>query len=117
LDAQTYASWGVDYVKMDWCAHPGDHTAQQLYTMMSQSLNKTGHPFVFSICEWGHDAPWEWAPPISNLWRSGPDHIPLWWSPVGDQDPGTAGGTAQIINTLVDFLSIVVLDNGMTLIS
>uniref|UniRef100_A0A6B2L6E6 Alpha-galactosidase n=1 Tax=Arcella intermedia TaxID=1963864 RepID=A0A6B2L6E6_9EUKA len=96
LDAQTFASWGIDYVKMDWCHSPGQ-TAQELYSNFSLALNKTGHPMVFSICEWGKNSPWEWAPPISNLWRSGPDHVPVWWDPYYGQDPGTAGGTSQII--------------------
>jgi alpha-galactosidase len=93
----TYASWGVDYVKMDWCNHPGQYTAPELYQMMSDALNKTGRPILFSICEWGRYNPWEWAPAMSNMWRSGPDHLPLWWSPDTGQDPGTAGGTSQII--------------------
>jgi len=82
---------------MDWCGHPGQYTAPQLYQMMSDALNKTGRPILFSICEWGLYNPWEWAPPMANMWRSGPDHIPLWWSPDTGQDPGTAGGTSQII--------------------
>jgi len=97
LDAQTFASWGIDFVKMDWCGHPGGHEAQELYTMMRDALNKTGRPILFSLCEWGKYNVWEWGMEVGNIWRAGPDHIPLWWSPDSGQDPGTAGGTSQII--------------------
>jgi len=81
---------------MDWCGNPG-YPAQVLYTNMSKALNKTGRPILFSICEWGRFNVWEWGMDVANMWRSGPDHIPLWWSPDSGQDPGTGGGTSQII--------------------
>jgi len=96
-DAQTFASWGIDFVKMDWCGHPGGHTAQELYSMMRDSLNKTGRPILFSMCEWGLFDVWTWAKPVGNMWRAGPDHLPLWVAPDTGQDPGTSGGTAEII--------------------
>lgn len=96
-DADTYASWGIDYVKMDWCDHPSDYSAQQLYTMMSVALNQTGRPMFFAICEWGLYEPWLWAPEIANTWRVGPDHLPLWWTPETNQDPGQGQGDANII--------------------
>jgi alpha-galactosidase len=67
-DALTYASWGVDLVKMDWCGHPGNYSAPQLYGMMRDALNATGRPMVFSICEWGLYSPWLWGPSTGNLW-------------------------------------------------
>eukprot|EP01095_Lingulamoeba_sp_RSL-Kostka_P009897 TRINITY_DN3465_c0_g1_i1.p1 TRINITY_DN3465_c0_g1~~TRINITY_DN3465_c0_g1_i1.p1 ORF type:complete len:422 (-),score=134.95 TRINITY_DN3465_c0_g1_i1:69-1310(-) len=97
LDADTYASWGIDYVKMDWCDHPGGYSAQQLYTNMSQALNSTGRPMFFALCEWGLYDVWEWAGDVGNSWRVGPDHIPVWWSPKTNQDPGQGQGTANII--------------------
>jgi len=96
-DALTFASWGVDMVKMDWCGHPGGHTAKDLYTNMSNALNKTGRPILFNICGWGLSEPWTWAPAIANTWRVGPDHIPLWWTIPTNQDPGQGQGTANII--------------------
>lgn len=36
-----------------------------------------------SVCEWGLDKPWTWAPKIAATWRVGPDHIPAWWMPNG----------------------------------
>ena len=65
-------------MQMDWCAHPGGYTQQELYTNFSNALKNTGRDMFFSICEWGLVEPWTWAPAISNLWRTGPDHIPVW---------------------------------------
>jgi len=84
-------------VKMDWCGHPGGYSAQQLYSNFSNALNKTGHPFLFNVCGWGREDPWVWGPGISNTWRVGPDHIPLWWTWNMSQDPGQGQGTANII--------------------
>jgi len=50
-DADTYAAWGIDQVKMDWCYHPA-LPPPQVYGMMRDALNKTGRPILFSICEW-----------------------------------------------------------------
>ena len=61
LDAATYASWGVDYLKEDSCHASGDHkTAYADYGKMRDGLNKTGRPILFSLCGW-------------NAWYSGPD--------------------------------------------
>jgi alpha-galactosidase len=95
-DANTFASWGLDGVKMDWCDH-GSGTEKELYSEFSRALNKTGRPMLFYICGWGIQQPWEWAPAISNVWRAGPDHIPVYYLPPGSQDPGVGGGTWNVI--------------------
>eukprot|EP01120_Amphizonella_sp_Union-15-10_P005007 TRINITY_DN15748_c0_g1_i1.p1 TRINITY_DN15748_c0_g1~~TRINITY_DN15748_c0_g1_i1.p1 ORF type:complete len:414 (-),score=38.31 TRINITY_DN15748_c0_g1_i1:152-1393(-) len=97
LDASTYASWGVDWVKMDWCNHPGGYTAPELYGMMRDALNQTGRKIFFAICEWGLFDPWIWGNRTGNSWRVGPDHLPLWWTPETNQDPGQGQGTSNII--------------------
>ncbi|XP_022091561.1 alpha-N-acetylgalactosaminidase-like isoform X2 [Acanthaster planci] len=51
-DAQTYAEWGVDYVKMDGCHNLGPTLFPEGFINMSRALNATGRPFIFS-CEWG----------------------------------------------------------------
>lgn len=56
-DARTYAAWGVDYLKYDWC-HTGTQNAEASYTLMRDALHQAGRPVVFSICEWGKNAPW-----------------------------------------------------------
>ncbi|HVU23501.1 MAG TPA: glycoside hydrolase family 27 protein [Opitutus sp.] len=68
-DARTFASWGVDYLKYDWCDH-GTADARDAYKRMSEALKTAGRPVVFSLCEWGSNKPWEWAEPVGHLWRT-----------------------------------------------
>jgi alpha-galactosidase len=68
-DALTYARWGVDYLKYDWCS-TGDRNAQEAYAVMADALRSSGRPIVFSICEWGTAKPWLWAKTTGNLWRT-----------------------------------------------
>jgi alpha-galactosidase len=91
-DAQLYASWGIDYLKYDMCSFgdvmaakaPNDNAGQMrlmiaAYTKMGNALKSSGRPIVFSLCQYGVDAPWEWAPAIGgNLWRSTGDVQPNW---------------------------------------
>ena len=68
-DAITYARWGVDYLKYDWCS-TGDRNAQEAYAVMADALRSSGRDVVFSMCEWGTAKPWLWAKNIGNLWRT-----------------------------------------------
>lgn len=68
-DAITYARWGVDYLKYDWC-NTGDRNAQEAYAVMADALRSSGRDIVFSMCEWGTAKPWLWAKNIGNLWRT-----------------------------------------------
>ncbi len=77
LDARTYAQWGVDYVKIDWCNAEGIDAPAQ-YAKLRDALLKSGRPIVFSICEWGSNRPWEWAPAVGNLWRTTDDIQDRW---------------------------------------
>jgi alpha-galactosidase len=76
-DAKTYASWGVDYLKYDWC-HSDGLKAPEAYKKMHDALAASGRPIVFSICEWGQSKPWTWAKGIGQLWRSTGDIAPCW---------------------------------------
>ena len=71
-DARTFAEWGVDYLKYDWC-WTGSRNPEEAYALMADALRSTGQDIVLSICEWGKGQPWEWGPRIGNLWRSTPD--------------------------------------------
>jgi len=73
-DARTYAAWGVDYLKYDWCYH-GTQNSEASYTLMRDALYKAGRPIVLSICEWGTTKPWLWAKDIGHLWRTTEDII------------------------------------------
>ena len=68
-DARTYASWGVDYLKYDWCNH-GTANAEETYKTMGDGLYAAGRPVVFSLCEWGNNEPWLWGAKVGDLWRT-----------------------------------------------
>ena len=90
-----YASWGIDYLKYDLCSfrpdvmdkQAPDDKAEQMrlmiaaYDKMGKALKATGRPIVYSLCQYGWDAPWEWAPALGgNLWRTTGDIQPNWIS-------------------------------------
>ena len=76
-DALTYARWGVDYLKYDWC-YTGGRNAEEAYALMADALRSTGRDIVLSICEWGTNQPWLWASKIGNLWRTTGDITDKW---------------------------------------
>ncbi len=76
-DARAYASWGVDYLKYDWCNH-STQDSQASYSLMTDALKKSGRPIVFSLCEWGSTKPWLWARDVGNLWRTTEDIVDKW---------------------------------------
>jgi alpha-galactosidase len=76
-DAQTYAAWGIDYLKYDNCnAAPGSDL-QTDYTTMGLALAATGRPVVFSLCAWWF---YPWEPTVGNLWRTTTDITDTWTS-------------------------------------
>jgi alpha-galactosidase len=94
-DAKMYAEWGFDYLKYDLCSFipdvmekqaPHDKAEQMrimeaAYVKMGKALKATGRPIVFSLCQYGWDAPWEWAPALGgNLWRTTDDVQANWRS-------------------------------------
>jgi len=80
VDAQTFAEWKIDYLKLDFCATTHDQQVNpaKYYQIMSDALNDTGRPIVYSICNWGSQKPWIWAPKMSNLWRTTADIHANW---------------------------------------
>jgi len=76
-DALTYARWGVDYLKYDWC-DTGDRNPKEAYAVMADALRSTGRDIVFSLCEWGNSEPWLWAKNTGNLWRTTGDITDKW---------------------------------------
>ncbi|MEZ0110658.1 alpha-galactosidase [Catenulispora sp. EB89] len=76
-DANSFASWGVDYLKYDNCYSDGVNqtsnggpSAQSRYTTMRDALAATGRPILFSLCDWGFQNPWSWGPSVGNSWRT-----------------------------------------------
>jgi alpha-galactosidase len=85
-DARTYAAWGFDYLKYDWCSagklYPHDaETLQAVYQKMGDALQQSGRPILFSLCEYGLGDVWKWAPKVSgNAWRTTGDISDSWAS-------------------------------------
>ncbi|CUM53152.1 unnamed protein product [Debaryomyces fabryi] len=73
LDAQTFADWGIDYLKYDNCYNEGNSGTAQIsykrYDKMAKALNATGRPIFYSLCQWGEDNVWNWGSTVSNSWR------------------------------------------------
>jgi alpha-galactosidase len=82
-DANTFAGWGVDYLKEDWCNTTG-LDAQTQYKIMSNALVATGRPILFSLCEWGLSSPWQWASGVGNIWRATADIADCWDCTAGN---------------------------------
>lgn len=79
-DARTFASWGIDYLKYDYCGAPHDTSvAKARYRKMADALRKSGRDIVFGVCEWGQLGPWLWAANIGGqLWRTTYDVRDKW---------------------------------------
>ncbi len=83
-DAETYAAWGIDYLKYDLCGMedpfnelaetdlPAAHSMMiEAYRKMGDALRGTGRPIVYSLCQYGMDRVWAWAPSVgAHLWRT-----------------------------------------------
>lgn len=68
-DARLYASWGVDFLKYDWC-NTDSINARDAYKTMSLALQASGRPIVFNLCEWGNHQPWLWAKNVGEMYRT-----------------------------------------------
>ncbi|MBA3778199.1 MAG: alpha-galactosidase [Chloroflexi bacterium] len=79
-DAQTFASWGVDYLKYDYCHAPPDRDSAMIrYGAMGKALRETDRSIVFAICEWGSRQPWLWGADVGgHLWRTTGDIQDRW---------------------------------------
>ncbi|XP_044490693.1 alpha-galactosidase-like [Mangifera indica] len=84
-DANTFASWGIDYLKYDNC-HNNGVSPQERYSKMGKALLKTGRPIFYSLCEWGQEDPATWASNIGNSWRTTGDIKDTWDSMTSRAD-------------------------------
>jgi len=71
-DMQTYADWGVDFVKVDWCYAEHLDAATQ-YGLFRDGIVATGREILLSICNWGFQDPWVWGPETGQMWRTSGD--------------------------------------------
>jgi alpha-galactosidase len=83
-DARTWAAWGIDYLKYDWCSAAKiyqDSDMRAVYQKMGDALRAAGRPIVFSLCQYGRNSVWEWGPAVGgNLWRTTGDIADTWQS-------------------------------------
>ena len=83
-DARTWAAWGIDYLKYDWCSAKDVYKIDDMpavYKKMSDALKAAGRPIVFSLCQYGLHKVWEWsAASGGNLWRTTGDIEDSWKS-------------------------------------
>jgi alpha-galactosidase len=83
-DAKTWAAWGIDYIKYDWCAARNIYTNEEMqavYQKMGDALKATGRAIVYSLCQYGNAEVWKWGPEVGgNLWRTTGDIRDQWGS-------------------------------------
>ena len=70
-DAAQFASWGVDFLKYDFCNFPSGADCKTAYITMSMALKASGREILFSACNWGQQEPWKWMRSIgAHMYRS-----------------------------------------------
>jgi alpha-galactosidase len=86
-DAQTYADWGIDYLKYDWCSYsdiapkPDLAELKKPYQVMQASLGKVNRDIMYSLCQYGWGNVWEWGAEVNgNSWRTTGDIQDTWQS-------------------------------------
>ena len=83
-DAKTYASWGIDYLKYDWCSASqvyDYHSMPAVYAKMGDALFHSGRPILFSLCQYGVLKVWMWGRNVDgNAWRTTGDINDSWQS-------------------------------------
>ncbi len=89
-DARTWAKWGFDYLKYDWCSYsriapnPTLEDRKKPYRIMYEELQKLDRDFVYSLCQYGAGNVWEWGAEVGgNLWRMTGDIRDSWASMAG----------------------------------
>lgn len=88
-DARSFAAWGVDFLKYDWCEADEDQTGlrfPEAFERMATALNDSGREIVYSISEYGRSEPWTWAGNLGHMWRTTPDIEPSWASVLSIAD-------------------------------
>ncbi len=89
-DAMSWAAWGFDYIKYDWCSYgsiakPGLAEMIKPYRLMRKSLDKAPRDIVYSYCQYGMGEPWKWGPREGgNLWRTTGDITDTWNSMISN---------------------------------
>jgi alpha-galactosidase len=76
-DAETYAHWGIDFLKYDWCSGEDVYKPDQMeaaYRKMQKALLRAGRPILYSLCQYGLEGVWNWGRSVGgNMWRTTDD--------------------------------------------
>ncbi len=108
-DARTFANWGIDYLKYDYCGAPNDmEVAKDRYKKMADALRKSGRDITFGICEWGDRQPWLWGADVGGqLWRTTADVRDKWKAVTPVKNTGelhrVGAGIIDIVDHSVDY--------------
>ena len=79
IDAKTFAEWGVDFLKYDFCYKPEFVAGKALYRRMGLALANCGRDILFSACSWGAEKTHEWIRSTgAGMWRSTGDIFDNW---------------------------------------
>ncbi|MBQ9286125.1 MAG: alpha-galactosidase [Bacteroidaceae bacterium] len=89
-DAESYNSWGIDYLKYDWCGYGREHAKEKdkgvasyvrPYLLMQKYLREQPRDIFYSLCQYGMANVWEWGTFVdANSWRTTGDITDTWSS-------------------------------------
>jgi alpha-galactosidase len=99
-DARTFASWGVDYLKYDWCSGEGTRDQQVTrFSLMRDALRATGRPIVYSINPNSYHATtgdkYDWGQ-VADLWRTTEDLLDIWQNGNTNSYPMGVGNVLDV---------------------
>ena len=103
-DARTFASWGVDFLKYDFCYFPSFANCKHRYLTMAQALRASGRDILFSACNWGVQEPWSWMRSIGahmyrstgDIWDNFPSTAAIMTSQMGNFNANAAGTVEEV---------------------
>ena len=90
-DAESYNSWGIDYLKYDWCGYGRKHATEpdrqtvasyvRPYLLMERCLRQQPRDIFYSLCQYGMAEVWKWGHAVdANSWRTTGDITDTWES-------------------------------------
>lgn len=116
LDARTFAEWGCDYLKYDFCYKPDGVDGQLLYRRMGMALRASGRDILYSACNWGSDDVWQWIRSTgAHMYRSTGDicDMPQSYREIAlSQLPKLNASAPQCFNDL-DMLTVGMYGKGL----
>ena len=115
LDAETFAEWGVDFLKYDFCYKPHFVDGPLLYRRMGMALRASGRDILFSACNWGLDNVWAWIRSAgAHMYRSTGDifDTPESYRKIAVSQLDKLGASAPQCFNDVDMLTVGMYGNG-----